>query len=134
MDRIVCKWIKYAERDIIAAKTLLREGLLAESTFHSQQAAEKALKALLIARGVHPPKTHDIDLLLVLLQRAGEDIGELEVLRKLTRYAVEARYPDFEEEPTREEAEITIKTAEKAVKEISKRIESYEIRCTNNRE
>jgi HEPN domain-containing protein len=41
----------------------LLEGLC----FHAQQAAEKALKAVLIAKGIPPPKTHNIRILLDLL-------------------------------------------------------------------
>ena len=39
--------------------------------FHVQQAIEKALKALLVARQIEFPRTHDLARLLVLLKQAG---------------------------------------------------------------
>jgi HEPN domain-containing protein len=44
--------------------------------FHTQQAAEKAIKALLINRHVEFPYIHDIAQLLTLLERAGQEIPE----------------------------------------------------------
>jgi HEPN domain-containing protein len=65
--KIVCEWMKKAHKDLKAARILQQEGLYEEVAFHAQQAAEKALKALLIANGVRPPKTHSIEQLLSLL-------------------------------------------------------------------
>ena len=58
--RAVCEWLERALRDLKAAKILMKEELFNESAFHSQQAVEKALKALLVVRHIKPPKTHDI--------------------------------------------------------------------------
>ena len=63
--------------------------------FHAQQCAEKYVKALLVWRGVDFPKTHDLGALVGLLNRRDRptlDIGEQ---RKLTRYAMVARYPGW---------------------------------------
>ena len=61
--------------------------------FHAQQAAEKILKALLSAVGVHYPRTHRIAELLDLLRQNGMAVPErFEELRFLTPFAVEFRY------------------------------------------
>ena len=44
-------WIAFARRDVQAADILRRNGIYEESCFHSQQAAEKALKAFLLCNG-----------------------------------------------------------------------------------
>lgn len=70
--------------------------------FHAQQAVEKTLKAWLCLRAVPYPKTHDLRLLLRLLQQQGEDVEPFTPLMDLTDFAVQFRYdvpelgPDLE--------------------------------------
>ncbi len=117
LDEVVCRWVKKAVNDLQAGELLLNEGFLAESAFHSQQAAEKSLKAVLISLGVRPPKTHQIEMLLELLSEKGVDVDSLKRYEPeiLSTYAVESRYPDFEEEPSEEEAEEALNIANKVV-------------------
>ena len=61
-NEVACRWLEKAEKDLRVARKILDEPDY--SAFHSQQAAEKALKALLIALGKRPPRTHNIGLLL----------------------------------------------------------------------
>ncbi len=72
--------------------------------FDAQQAAEKALKALLLFYGIPFRFVHDIAELLSLLERNGvalpEEISEAVIL---SDYAVEARYPGPMEPVTEEE-------------------------------
>jgi HEPN domain-containing protein len=64
--------------------------------FHCQQCAEKYLKALLQENGAHVPRTHDLqDLLDLLLPHDGTLAPLRRILRSLSRYAVEYRYPDL---------------------------------------
>ena len=62
--------------------------------FHSQQCAEKYLKALLTNHGIEPPWIHTLETLLDLII---PEVPELEQFRKmlaqLTPYATEYRYP-----------------------------------------
>ena len=59
-----------------------------------QQAVEKALKALLVSRGVQVPRTHAISALMTMLAELGFDMPvDLEEASALTDYAVAARYP-----------------------------------------
>lgn len=67
---------------------------LEDLLFDAQQAAEKALKALLIARSVHFPKTHEISDLLTLLRNAGLTLPPSVCgAGDLSPYAVRTRYP-----------------------------------------
>jgi HEPN domain-containing protein len=73
--------------------------------FHAQQAAEKAIKALLIHHQVEFPRTHVMAILLNLCARAGYQIPEnINDALVLTRYAVATRYPGQEEPVSRDEA------------------------------
>jgi HEPN domain-containing protein len=70
------------------------EGVYLEDLcFDAQQAAEKAIKAVLVFRRVRFPYVHDLDTLLTALSKAGEAVPEsIWSVRKLTPFAVEARY------------------------------------------
>lgn len=62
--------------------------------FDAQQAAEKALKAVLVYRQVDFPKTHDVQALLSLVERSGSALPEpLWDAERLTTYATVMRYP-----------------------------------------
>lgn len=66
--------------------------------FHQQQCAEKLLKALLSFNQVHYPKTHDIELLILLANEHQIDLPDgVEELIELTHFAVEFRYHIYEE-------------------------------------
>lgn len=88
-------WLAFAASDLNAAETLLRTSpsYPRQVCFLAQQAAEKALKALLILLDIEFPFTHDLDRLRDLIpdgwpvKRAYPDLAELSV------WAVEARYP-----------------------------------------
>lgn len=61
--------------------------------FLAQQAIEKALKAVLTARGVPFERSHDIDYLCGLIQESGLQLtNELREAIELTPWAVEFRY------------------------------------------
>lgn len=62
--------------------------------FHAQQAAEKALKAVLVWHQVEFPKTHDIRRLLDLLAGVDADVAAAAAdAAELTPFGVEYRYP-----------------------------------------
>jgi HEPN domain-containing protein len=89
-------WVEYAEDDFIVAKSSLRRSkpLTTPSCFHSQQCAEKYLKAMLVAKDVEFPKTHDLLILDALCDKAGILTGfTKEELGRLSGYAIHTRYP-----------------------------------------
>ncbi len=82
-------------RDDDAAARTLREAESPDSVvgFHCQQAVEKALKAVLAARSVDFPFTHDVGLLIQLCEDAGTPLPEaLADVDRLTPFAVHMRY------------------------------------------
>ena len=73
----ISDWWESALTDLEIAEDDLRRGWYADSCFHAQQAAEKALKTLLIANGLLV-RTHDLLRLLRLAERHGLDSSGLE--------------------------------------------------------
>lgn len=62
--------------------------------FHAQQAAEKALKAMLERRSIDYPYTHDLARLLKLLEGPGGAPATRDDMLALTPWATESRYGD----------------------------------------
>lgn len=87
------KWLDFARDDLRMANLAMRDALYNQVCFHAQQAAEKTLKALIIAAGILPPKTHKLADLLGLLTRAVPDELRRRLLL-LDRYYLPTRYPD----------------------------------------
>jgi HEPN domain-containing protein len=85
-------------------------------TFDAQQAAEKAIKAVLVARGVEFPKTHALVRLFDLAEKGGQVVPpEVREAGRLTVYAVETRYPGVED-VTEEEYLEALELAERVVR------------------
>jgi HEPN domain-containing protein len=118
------KWLREAAKDRNAAYALL-EVEPSRSVFHSQQLAEKAVKAFLTSRRIAFRRTHDLTDLGA--QCAGADPSLEALLRestKLTDYASAFRYPDAPYEPDAAEAGEALAVATKLCDEIRRRIES----------
>lgn len=100
VQNLVAEWLRWASADLQVAKLTDDERIAPEiAAFHAQQAAEKALKALLVQEQIDFPRTHSIGVLLALLEQAGiSGVQDLIDATGLTRYAVSTRYPG-EEEP-----------------------------------
>lgn len=97
--RDALEWLRYAEADIALASIPLPANVLYEQLcFHAQQAAEKAIKAVLVAQGLDFPKTHNIEFLLTLLPSHVTRNNFPAQANRLTSYATIFRYPG-EEEP-----------------------------------
>jgi HEPN domain-containing protein len=110
-----------AEEDFNAAESLIAQGTSFLNTvcFHSQQAAEKFLKAFLTYHQIEFPKTHDIAELLDLIASINSDLSEfLHDIVILTNYGVDVRYPGDFPEVTIKDAKQAIQMAEKARKSI----------------
>ncbi len=109
-------WLRYAYSDLGLARVRRPSKVLLEGLcFHAQQAAEKALKAVLIAKGVPPPKTHNIRTLLDLLPQDVIVPQDVEDAASLTDYAVMSRYPGVFESVDEKEYKETIRLAESVV-------------------
>jgi HEPN domain-containing protein len=123
MRRQTAKWVRKAEDDLSGARALEpnKLPLYDQICFHCQQSAEKYLKALLQDRGVVPPRTHHLILLLSLLQPRDVKLGALRrKLKSLARYAVDIRYPDAR--ATKRQAQAALRHAEDVRREIRARL------------
>ena len=107
-------WLERAREDLAVARRPLGGDppFPGPVLFHAQQAAEKAMEALLTWHGRRFRKTHDLG---ELGQRCAEIDPTLEPLLRqaapLTEYAWRFRYPGEPEAPTRREADAAIELA-----------------------
>lgn len=113
---IVWQWIHKAQTDITLAEHLVAEteSFWSPIAFHSQQAAEKYLKALLVWNDIGFPKTHDLGKLLKLMEEFNSELAaELHEAAFLTPYGVEVRYPADRPEASPEDARNALALARK---------------------
>ena len=94
-------WMRQANSDWAVAELTAKQGFHSQACYHSGQAAEKALKALLISLGSLPPHSHALERLVDSLESAGLDAQPLRELRlkALSRMNSETRYPSDSEAP-----------------------------------
>jgi len=107
MDNLkdIKEWMRRAEGNLARAeKGKIDDRFLFEDLcYDAQQATEKALKALCIARNISFPWTHSIAELLTILENKGENIPEeVREAERLTVYATDTKYPG-DWEPIEEE-------------------------------
>lgn len=115
---LALRWLEKADHDLITARQTLalQDGPTDTPCFHAQQAAEKALKAVLTCHQVVFPKIHDLMRLLdmsVLLFPALDAYRES--LSELSDYAIDVRYPGDWFEPSRNDAKTALSVAERIV-------------------
>lgn len=105
-------WLYFAESDLHAAKSMLRDGIYHLACFHAQQTIEKSLKAIIRHTGKPIPRTHSLAKLSV-------ETGKIDNkdLYFVDQFYTPSRYPDTfpgsvpEELPTREDAQKAIEIA-----------------------
>ncbi len=90
------EWLRYARSDLAFAQVGLGPDMMLEThCYHAQQAAEKAVKAVVIHRtSTLPPKTHDLGRLLRLLGSPGDFPSDVAEASRLSEYVLSAGYPD----------------------------------------
>lgn len=89
------EWLRRAKSNLaLASQPKLEQVYWEDLCFEAQQAAEKAIKAVLLSKGVRFRFVHDIAELLTLLEQNSVTIPEtVRAAAALTDYSVEARYP-----------------------------------------
>lgn len=125
----VQRWLDYADEDMRAADSTLRDGVFSAACFHAQQAVEKAVKAMLLEKTGRVPKQHS--LLRLTEMSESKEIFEQhkEQLEFLDKFYVPTRYPDAlpgslpEGLPGKEDAENAVKSAKEIVESIKKKID-----------
>jgi HEPN domain-containing protein len=92
-------WLEQAKRDLRMAEELLKAGFFEGAAYHSHQAGEKALKALVIHKhGYH--LTHSCKLLLDQLKAQGLEVdGLYEYARELDVHYLVSRCPSAASAP-----------------------------------
>ncbi len=92
------EWLNRARSNLSKAANRGPGVYLEDLCFDAQQAAEKAVKAVLLAHRIDFPYVHDMGLLLTLLQDHGETVPEaIRQAERLNPYATTARYPAIAE-------------------------------------
>jgi len=113
---IAKQWLAKATSNLLNADNNLKAENIPYDTvcFHCQQAAEKMLKAYLVARGEDYPISHDLLLILEQITSLDPKAEQLrDTLILLMPYAVEVRYPDYYNVPSAEDTQEARQAAEK---------------------
>lgn len=88
------RWYGQARFDLEAARSSVTAGNYEWACFQAQQAAEKALKALLLRQGKREFLSHSIHDLLRELQRFAPEFEDVSEARRLDEYYIPTRYPN----------------------------------------
>jgi len=109
------EWLNRAESSLMQASHPLEGVYLEDLCAAAHQAAEKAIKAVLLKKAVDYPYVHDLGRLLALVRDSKVSFPDTvrEAVR-LTRYAT-ARYPTPAEPVTQEEFEVAVMHARHVV-------------------
>lgn len=87
-------WLEVARKDVRRAELTFEVGDYEACVFWSQQAVEFSLKALMLALGFSPPKTHNLVELYGYVRDALGPVDE-SLLSELTPYYSASRYPNI---------------------------------------
>lgn len=106
LDNEADRWLAFAREDLAAANSLASDHDIPprHACYFAQQAAEKALKAMLLRTNGDYPRSHDLDYLRNLLPGSWEIHRRLPSLGALTEWLVEARYPGVWPDATERDA------------------------------
>lgn len=106
-------WLKFAYADYaLASGPRVPEAFPFLYCYHAQQCAEKAIKALMVHRRIENKKTHDIELLLQMLEAKGEMLPpSVRAATELTQYAFRVRYPKVPVDPADDNLELALTLA-----------------------
>ncbi len=126
----VGRWLQYARDDLAVAEELsaLEPQRHRHICWLSQQAAEKAMKAVLVFLQIPFPFTHDLDALRDLIPPDWVLASEHRDLADLAEWAVESRYPGSWPEPTFLDAESALSQARGLVASVVRDLEEHGLR------
>ncbi len=101
MSTRLSAWLRQAHSDLAMAAYASEGGFHAQACYQCSQAAEKALKAVMLALDQEPLRTHSIERLLNALEALGIETAPLRQLplKPLQRMNTASRYPDGDEAP-----------------------------------
>ncbi|MFO7874372.1 MAG: HEPN domain-containing protein [Bacteroidales bacterium] len=117
-NEYIRQWLLKADEDLLVVNTLISHNFSAKASicFHCQQAAEKYLKAFLIAHDKDFPKTHSIEYLLAACSAIDKAFEQVDPVN-LSDFGVGVRYPGDLYLPTEDEV-LTYKEIVLSIKEL----------------
>jgi HEPN domain-containing protein len=107
-------WVAKADSDLLCIDNNLNDAHVPWDAvcFHAQQAAEKMLKAFLVAQGMIIARTHNLPILLDECGKCGLPSDPLRAdCQFLNAYAVTFRYPASTSDPTEVEGRAAVAAA-----------------------
>ena len=120
------EWLNRAKSNLALAKSRVPDAYLEDLCFEAQQAAEKAIKAVLLALEIDYPYVHDLARLLSLVEETGDPVPEIvRRAEELTPYAVITRYPGPARPVILEEYVVAVGVAEAVVQWAGERLSTY---------
>jgi len=126
-QELVSAWLAKADHDLEAARVLITgsKRLLDVGVYHCQQAAEKSLKGWLTSREIIFPKTHSLEVLLLLCIPSTAAFAQFQgSAEELTPLAHEFRYPGDISEPGFDQATRALGLAEEIYNFCQQQIET----------
>jgi HEPN domain-containing protein len=131
MKQLTREWLNAAEDDLITIGNILDNPILTNIVaFHSQQAIEKSIKAIVEEFSIAFTKTHNLQSLLVKIEAfillSVNDV----IISELDRLYIDSRYPGDmalmpSGKPTPEEAKIYFQEALKIKKQVDTFLLNY---------
>ena len=120
------QWLKKAESDLRASENLTADELVWDvAIYHTQQCAEKSLKAFLAWSNCTLEKTHNLVKLLELCLEIDPDFISLrEEAEVLTPFLTAFRYPDAELYPEKKALVDAINKARRVLQFVQRKIPS----------
>jgi HEPN domain-containing protein len=112
------EWLRHARSNLSRCRSdsRLPDVLFEDLCFDAQQAAEKAIKAVLVLKGRRLPRTHDLAELVDLVAATGIEVPqEVREAKRLTPYAVAGRYPGVSEDASEEDYREALAISERVV-------------------
>jgi HEPN domain-containing protein len=117
-ETLVRAWMAKARSDLGTARKVASgpDAYLDTAIYHCQQAAEKAIKALLVRHDLRFEKIHDLEVLISRAVPVAPGLSQmLDQADRLTPYAVLYRYPGEQLVPNAEEFAAALSAAEEIV-------------------
>lgn len=106
------EWIGRAKSNLALARIVNTDVFLEDLCFDAQQAAEKAIKAVFIARDEKFPFIHDLEDLLQRLEKNGVKVPKyVWDADELSRFAFRTRYPGLADPVTRRQYRRAVRIA-----------------------